>query len=162
MWDYLKETKQINREGLLSLISKLDYEPGEMDESRLIGSLVISLIRLSTEDRLDSGEVGFDFDKKRDALVCSTSIGAYARDLPIVEQLIDSLLEKIHSFGTREIRFVDKGKFVVKNGGTKVVFYRDEDLYRRPHGGYQPSITSDDLDESDPPRDGSAIVRTNS
>jgi hypothetical protein len=111
------------------------------------------------EDRIDTGEVGLDFDKKEKALIQSISLGTYGINLDQIKNLVNNLKEKVMSFDTREIRFLDKGKFVVKNDRTKIVFYRDEDLYRR-HAGYQPSVTCDDFDESNPPQGGSGFVVT--
>jgi hypothetical protein len=155
LWKHLKDKKEINREGLYALVSKLNYSPGTIEESVLIGSLVISMIRLSAERR-KRGNFGFDFDLERDTLVDAVYCGE-SLDKQEIEKLVDSLKEAVLSFNVREVRFVNKGKFVVKNDRTKVVFYRDEDLYRRQSLCYQPDITADELDESNPPRGGSGV-----
>lgn len=151
----MKDIKEINQEGLLSLISKLDYKAGEVDEMRVAGSLVISIIHLALQDDVYDGKRGLDLNKRQESLEGSISCGTYLEPDQI-KKLVDSLKSKILSFDTPEVRFVDKGTFVVKKDQT--LFFKDQDLYRRNIQGYQPDVTAEELDESNPPSGGSGFI----
>ena len=148
LWDNLKDRGVINEAGLLSLISKLKYEPGDIREKKVIGALVLSLLPTVAQPNL----YGVDLDKDKSRLVSLLEVCGSGLNESNSILLIDSLKEKIVSFGLSEVNLLYKGKFFVRDG--QVIFFENQ----KRHRGYQPEQTADSVfNKPNPPQGGSGI-----